>query len=230
NQYTGITSMSWMKGTHGIRFGAEYTYYTINHFQPQLKYGPRGGFNFTGGNTSLKGATPSLYNDWADFLLGLPADMGKDIQYVNPGAVRMPSYGFYIRDQWQINRKLTLSYGTRYEYYPFATRDHRGGERYDPVSDKVLIGGVNGVPTSTGVDVGLGQLAPRLGVAWRVTGKTVLRGGFGITIDPNSFRYLRDAYPSVISLQLTAQTTYLSAGSLRTGLPGVTGPALSRGT
>jgi hypothetical protein len=229
NQYTGIASLSWMKGAHAIRFGAEYTYYTINHFQPQLKYGPRGGFNFTGGNTTLKGSTPSTYNDWADFLLGLPADMGKDVQYVNPSAVRMPSYGLYIRDQWQISRKLTLSYGTRYECYPFATRDHRGGERFDPTLNKVLIGGLGGVPTSTGVDVGLGQLAPRLGVAWRLGEKTVLRGGFGITIDPNSFRYLRDGYPAVISLQLTQPNTYAAAGSLRTGLPAVIGPDLSQG-
>lgn len=231
NQYTGVMSLSWIKGAHSIRFGAESTYYTINHFQPQVKYGPRGSFNFTGGNTALKGgASPNLYNNWADFLLGLPADMGKDVQYINPGAVRMPSYGFYIRDQWQVNRKLTLSFGTRYEYYPFATRDHRGGERYDPDTDKVLIGGVGGVPTSTGVDVGPGQLAPRIGVAWRATNKTVVRGGFGISIDPNSFRYLRDAYPAVISLQITAPTTYQSAGSLRTGLPPVIGPDLSTGT
>ncbi|HTM50212.1 MAG TPA: carboxypeptidase regulatory-like domain-containing protein [Bryobacteraceae bacterium] len=230
NQYTGLTSLSWMKGAHSIRFGAEYTYYTINHFQPQLKYGPRGGFNFTGGNTTLRGATPSTYNNWADFLLGLPADMGKDIQYVNPSAVRMPSYGVYIRDQWQMNRKLTVSYGTRWEYYPFATREHRGGERYDPVLDKVLIGGVGGVPTSTGVDVGHGQFAPRLGIAYRVSNKTVLRGGFGITIDPNSFRHLRDAYPAVISLQITQPDTYHAAGTLRAGLPPVVGPDLSQAT
>jgi hypothetical protein len=230
NQYTGIVSLSWMKSQHSLRFGAEYTYYTINHFQPQLKYGPRGGFNFTGGNTSIRGSNPNTYNDWADFLLGLPADMGKDVQYINPGAVRMPSYGLYVRDQWQVSRKLTLNYGTRWEYYPFATRDHRGGERYDPVTDKVLVGGVGGVPMSTGVDVGLGHLAPRLGIAWRATPKTAVRGGFGVTIDPHSFRHLRDAYPAVISLQITQPNTYSTAGSLRKGLPEVIGPDLGKGT
>jgi hypothetical protein len=229
NQFTGITSLNYTRGTHSFRFGAEYAYYTINHFQPQVKYGPRGGFNFTGGNTTLKGANPNTYNDWADFLLGLPADMGKDVQYINPSAVRMPSYGFYARDQWQITRKLTLSYGTRFEIYPFATRDHRGGERYDPATDKVLIGGVGDTPTSTGVNSSR-MFAPRLGLAFRATPKTVLRGGFGISVDPGSFRYLRDAYPSVISLQITQPTTYQAAGSLRTGLPEVIGPDLSRGT
>ena len=231
NQYTAVLNLSWTRGRHSYRFGAEYTYYTINHFQPQTSYGPRGGFNFTGGVTALNGgAAPNTYNGWADFLLGLPNGMGKDVQYVNPSAVRMPSYGFYARDEWHATRKLTVSYGTRYEYYPFATRDHRGGERYDPETDKVYVGGVGGVPTSTGVDVGPGQLAPRLGIAWHPNDKLVIRGGFGISIDPSSFRYLRDAYPSVISLQLTGANTYSAAGSLKVGLPPVVGPDLGQGT
>jgi hypothetical protein len=229
NQYTGVVNLSWMKGTHSIRIGGEYSYYTINHFEPQTAYGPRGGFNFTGGITSLNGGAASNgRNSWADFLLGLPNSMGKDLQYVNPSAVRMPTYGFYIRDQWQVNSRLTLNYGMRWEYIPFATRDHRGGERYDPQTDKVLIGGLGGVPTSTGVDTS-GQFAPRLGVAWRITPKTVLRGGFGISLDPTSFRLLTQAYPAVISLQLTGATTYQAAGSLRTGIPPVIGPDLSKG-
>ena len=92
-----------------------------------------------------------------------------------------------------------MNYGLRYEYYPFATRDHRGGERYDPVTDKVLIGGLGSTPTDTGVDVGAGQLAPRFGIAYRLTEKTVVRAGYGISVDPNSYRNMRDAYPATIS-------------------------------
>jgi hypothetical protein len=230
NQYVAVGNLSWMKGSHWLRFGGEYTYYTINHFQPQAAFGPRGGFNFSGGLTSLNGgAAPTLYNGLADFLLGLPQSMGKDLQYINPAAVRMPSWGFYARDQWQVSRKLTFSYGLRYEYYPFATRDHRGGERYDPITDKVLIGGLGDVPTDTGVDVGNGQIAPRLGLAYRATEKTVFRAGYGISIDPNSFRNLRDAYPATISSQFSGASTFQAAGSLRTGIPAVPVPDLSQG-
>ena len=169
NQYVAVGNLSWLKGSHWLRFGGEYTYYTINHFQPQAAFGPRGGFNFTGGLTALNGgAAPTLYNGFADFLLGLPQSMGKDLQFVNPASVRMPSWGFYARDQWQINKQVTLNYGMRYEYYPFATRADRGGERYDPVTDKLFVGGLGGVPTNAGVDVGKGQVAPRLGLAYRL--------------------------------------------------------------
>jgi hypothetical protein len=231
NQYTVNGNLSYIRGAHNLRFGAEYTYYTINHFQPQAAFGPRGGFNFTGGVTSLRGgAAPGQYNGFADFLLGLPNAMGKDVQFINPAAVRMPGWGFYARDQWQVTRKLTLNFGARFERYPFATRDHRGGERYDPDTNLVLIGGVGGTPTDTGVSVPALQVAPRFHIAYRATDKTVIRAGYGISIDPDSFRYMRDSYPATISSQFNAPSTLQAAGSLRTGIPVIVVPDLNQGS
>lgn len=230
NQYVGVGNVSWIRGAHSLRFGGEYTYYTINHFQPQAAFGPRGGFNFTGGLTALNGgAAPNLYNGWGDWMLGLAQGLGKDVQFVNPAAVRMPGYGFYVRDQWQVNRKLTVNFGVRLERYPFATRGSRGGERYDEGTDKVLVGGLGSTPTDTGVHVPAIQFAPRLGIAYRLDDKTVIRAGYGISIDPDSFRRMRDAYPATISSQFSGATTFLAAGSLRTGIPEVRGPDLSSG-
>ncbi len=230
NQYVAAGNLSWVRGAHSLRFGGEYTYYTINHFQPQAAFGPRGGFNFTGGLTALNGgAAPTIFNGWGDWLLGLAQGLGKDVQYINPAAVRMPGWGFYARDQWQVNRKLTVNYGARFERYPFATRDHRGGERYDPVTDRVLIGGLGGVPTDTGVNVPTLQVAPRIGIAYRLSDRSVIRAGYGISIDPDSFRRLRDAYPATISSQFSGATTFQAAGSLRTGIPAVVGPDLTQG-
>jgi hypothetical protein len=230
NQWVVGGNLSYIRGGHNFRFGGEYTYYTINHFQPQAAFGPRGGFNLTGGVTSLQGGpVPGQFNGWADFLLGLPNSMGKDVQYINPAAVRMPGWGFYARDQWQITRKLTVNYGARFERYPFATRDHRGGERYDPDTNLVLIGGLGNTPTDTGVKVPRLQVAPRAGFAYRVDDKTVLRAGYGISIDPDSFRRMRDSYPATVSSQFNAPNTLAAAGSFRTGIPPVTVPDLNTG-
>lgn len=230
HQWTAVGNVGYTRGAHSFRFGGEWAYYTINHFQPQAANGPRGGFNFSGGLTALRGgAAPTLYNGWGDFLIGLPQTMGKDLQFVNPAAVRMPSYGFYARDQWQVNRKLTVNYGIRVERYPFATRDHRGGERYDPETNIVLIGGLGGVPEDTGVRIPAVQFAPRLGIAYRLTEKTVLRAGYGISIDPNSYRNMRDSYPATISTQFAGTTAFQAAGSLRTGLPEIAGPDVGSG-
>lgn len=231
NEYVSSVNLGWIKGSHSLRFGAEYQHFGINHFQPQTSYGPRGGFTFTGGLTSLSGgAAPGLYNSWADFLLGQPQQLGTAVQNINPSAVRESSYAFYARNQWQVTRKLTLSYGVRYEYFPFATRDHFGGDRFDPLTNIVYLGGLGGVPQDTGVDVGLGQLGPRAGIAYRLDEKTVIRAGFGISIDPNNFRAMRDAYPAIIALSVTGATSYQAAGNLTTGIPAVARPDISKGT
>ena len=230
NQYVVGGNVSYVQRAHSLRFGGEYTYYTINHFQPQAAFGPRGGFNLTGGVTALRGgAAPGLYNGYADFLLGLPNAMGKDVQYINPAAVRMPGYGFYVRDQWQVSRKLTINYGARFERYPFAHRDHRGGERYDPNTDLVLIGGLGNTPTDTGVKVPRVQVAPRFGIAYRMTERTVFRAGYGISIDPDTYRYMRDSYPATVSSQFNAPSTLQAAGSFRTGIPVIVVPDLNTG-
>jgi hypothetical protein len=222
NQYVTNWNLGWMKGAHSIRFGFEYSKYAINHFQPQASNGPRGGFNFGGGLTSLRGGPATQgFNSYADFMLGLPTSMGKDVQYLNPATVRMPSYGFYIRDSWQITRKLTMDYGIRYEKYTAPTRDHWAGERYDPNTDTISRGGIQ---------TGKGQLAPRLGFAYRMNEKTVIRVGGGISIDPNTFRYLRDAYPATISSQFSGASSFQAAGSLRTGIPEFVGPDLKLST
>jgi hypothetical protein len=231
HQYTVTANLGYIKGAHSFRFGYDYQYLTINHFQPQAAFGPRGGFNFTGGLTALNGGTaPNLYNGLADFSLGLAQAMGKDVQYLNPATVRMPSHGFYARDQWQVNRKLTLNYGIRYEIYPFGTRDHTGFGRYDVATDRVIVGGLGNNPRNSGVDVGNGQFAPRFGAAYRLNDKTVIRAGFGISIDPNNFRQMRDAYPATISSQISGASTFQAAGTLRTGIPVVQGPDLSSPT
>jgi len=220
NQWVTNWNLGWNRGAHNIRMGFEYSRFDINHFQPQASHGPRGGFTFAGGVTSLRnGAATTGYNTMGDFLLGLPTTMGKDIQYMNPATVEMPSYGFYIRDAWQVTRKLTIDYGLRYEIYPAPRRDHGEAERYDPQTDKVYRGGI---------ETGKGQFAPRLGIAYRMTEKTVIRIGGGISVDPNTFRYLRDAYPATLSSQLSGASSFEPAGSLRTGLPLVVGPDLNQ--
>jgi hypothetical protein len=231
NEYLFAANLSWVKGSHSFRFGGAFNRFQLNHFQAFQQYGVRGGFNFTGGLTALNGGTaPNAYNAWADFMLGLPQAMGKDYQYVDPGTGRESTYALYARDQWQVTRKLTLSYGLRYELYPFPTRDHTGGANYNPATNLASIGGVNGVPENAGVNAGHGQFVPRLGLAYRVTDKTVIRAGFGLSTDPYYFTYMIGIYPTTISQQIQGANSYSAAGSLSTGLPAVVGPNLTLGS
>ncbi|MGA2269925.1 MAG: TonB-dependent receptor [Bryobacteraceae bacterium] len=224
NLYVETVNLSWTKGSHSIRFGGEFFHYMIADFQANTLYGVRGGFTFSGGASALSGGTaPNMYNSWADFLLGLPSAMGQDHQYINPAVMVENNYGFYARDQWQVNRKLTVTYGLRYEIYPYSHAEHGiDGIHYDPATNIVHLSGTN-------VDTGHGYLAPRLGVAYRVDEKTVIRAGYGINTNGESFRNNVQTYPEVISAQYTGANSYTPAGSLATGVPAFVGPNLSSG-
>jgi len=220
NQYVGNASVTWTKGRHNMAFGGEYTHSAINHFQPQGSNvaTPRGGFQFTGGLTTVGGTTPAIFNQLADFLLGLPQTYGKATQSLNPNAVRWSTFAFYAQDQWQTTPKLILTAGARYEYYPFATRDHEGVFRFDPALGKtnnVVIGGRGGNPQNTGVDIGWGMIVPRLGVAYRATEHTVVRAGFGMTVDPDNFRRFRETYGAVTNINLGGANSYTPANCLQ---------------
>jgi len=226
NQYVGNANMSWIRGKHQFRFGIEYNHTQLNHFQPQggSFQTARGSFRFTGAATQLAGATSAAqYNSFADFLLGLPDEVGKATQNLNPNALRWSQWGWYVRDQYQVTSRLTVNYGLRWEYYPMAYSDIGGARVLDTSTMNVLVGGGNsGIPINDGVDTGHGLFLPRLGIAYRPTEKTVIRAGYGISADSNNWRFLRNAFPAVTVSDFTgfASNAAAPAASL-TGLNAV---------
>jgi len=218
-QYVGNLNATWVRGSHTFRFGGEYTHSAINHLQTNGA-SPRGQFAFSGGATGINNGSssgnPNYFRTIADLLLGMPQSVGKTVQVFQPNGPRFSSFGFFAQDTWKATQNLTINYGVRYEFYPFANRDHTGVFRFDPTSRNVLIGGRGNTPTDTGEDVGHGQIVPRLGVNYRINDKTVIRSGFGMTVDPENFRFFRDSYPALITLNNVGATTYLPAGALNT--------------
>jgi hypothetical protein len=216
NQFTGDVNVSWTKGKHATKYGFTYYHFDLNHFQPTSGANiqiPRGGFEFQGGMTtgpqdlSNAGVADNInaYTSLADFILGLPnfngtgqGSVAKPSQINNPNSLRWTELAGYAQDQWTMTQKLTVNYGVRYEYYPPPYRDKPGVARLDPTlpqSANVEIGGVNGNPNGAGYDSGYGFFAPRLGFAYRVNDRLVIRTGAGLTSDPDSMRFLRDSFP-----------------------------------
>ena len=217
NQYTGVVNLSKTKGTHNLRFGFEYDKYGLNHFQPQGgTFGTaRGTFGFDGslaalptafGGAAINAGTPS--NSWAQFLLGYPSEVGKVTQYTNPIALRFSNWALYARDQWQVSPKLTVDYGLRWEYYPIYSHDHFGAVRFDPSTFNILIGGYGGTPWNTGADASKKNFGPRLGIAYRLNDKTVIRSGYGISVDPDNMRNQRNQYPAIVNQDFKPPASY----------------------
>ena len=137
-----------------------------------------------------------MRNSYAAFLLGLPDQASKSLQFPDEYHIRSMLYSSYIRDRWNVTPRLTVNYGVRWEYFPYPTRTDRGLERYDPTINKVLVCGVGPVPKDCGTDISKKRFSPRLGIAYRATDTFVIRAGFGITNDPyEGLELQRNNYP-----------------------------------
>lgn len=231
-QYQYSANASWTKGAHIIRFGGDIARQALNRFETGSG---SGFFTFGGGpTTTVGGAAPGLYNNFASFLLGLPTQIQKsEIPFENNQTrSRNWQFSLFAKDQWQIGRALTASLGVRWDYFPMGTRTTRGLERFDYENNQMLICGVANIPKDCGYDMGIGNFSPRLGLAYRASDTMVIRGGYGINYDPYPLAFVRDLlgnYPSSIGLTLTSPNNFQSAGRLRDGIPAIQVPDISSG-
>jgi len=232
-QYQYVANLGWIKRAHNIRFGTDLYRQHLNHTQPEhyTETQPAsGGFRFDRGPTTIPGQSDSDYNAFAAFLLGAPANRGRILQVPDVYHTRTWSYSFFARDQWQVNRRLTLTYGTRYEYFPYPTRDTRGVERYDFSANEMLVCGLGSVPEDCGVSVSNTMFAPRFGFAYRATDSFVVRGGYGLTNDPfNIARSLRANVPVLLPFIENGPNTRVPVGHLQDGVPPIVVPDFSSG-
>jgi hypothetical protein len=173
--------VSWNKGAHFIRSGAEFRWVRSRY---HISGNARPTFAFNGAFTG---------NSFADFLLGDPNTAA--LSSVIVGDIRYKYYGGYINDDWKVTPKLTLNIGLRYEYWTPAYERHDQNVDF-VVGPNLLMYANNNIPPSTpaadtmpipsGIDPrGLQKpqrknFAPRLGLAWQVTPRTVLRSGVGV--------------------------------------------------
>src|SRR5256885_12895020 len=183
--FTSSHNVRWSHGKHQISAGTDIIHHHLNHWQPELGSGPRGEFDFNGSTTALNGgATPNLFNAFAQFELGLFDGMGKSDQFIKATAKEW-QFGWFVGDRYRITSKLTVTLGLRYEYYPLMTRDGAFKfDRYDVTTNNVLLGGIGSNPANLGVTTRKKLFAPRVGFAYQINNGTVVRAGFGISVDP----------------------------------------------
>lgn len=234
-QYQYVTNFNWTKGAHEVRFGMDLYATHMNHTQPEATgslFGAQGGFGFGTGPTSLNGGLAgNNFNSYGTFLLGLPTTRGKIAMVPDEYNTRSFQYSYYIRDRWNASRKLTLSYGLRWEYFPFPTRKDRGLEFYDPSINKMQVCGAGSVPRDCGVSESARKFAPRMGVAYRMTDTFVIRAGYGITNDPFSLaRPFRTNYPVLLIQNIESENSFQNTGNISTGIPRAVVPAFGNGT
>ncbi|PYT31187.1 MAG: hypothetical protein DMG57_06175 [Acidobacteria bacterium] len=241
-QYQYVVNFNWIRGSHNIRFGADFYRQGLNQTQAEWIgggiFGSQGGFNFGQDTTALCLDPPDCStstatnrpNAFASFLLGLPDAASKTFQVPDVFTIRANAYSGYIRDRWNVTPRLTLNYGVRWEYFPYPTRTDRGSERYDPDTNKVLICGMGSVPDSCGAEISKKRFSPRLGIAWRPATTFVVRAGYGMTVDPYEATELqRNNYPVMVPFNIPTNNSFQWPTTFAKGLPPIPAPGLGNG-
>ncbi len=233
-QFGYVANLNWTKGKHQFRFGFDLYRQDLNQVQAEFagqNHGAQGGFNFTGGPTQIRGGpSASQFNTWGSFLLGQVNNWGRTVQIPDAYTVKTLMFAGYAQDTWQVNQKLTVNYGVRYENFPMPRRADRGMERYDFATNNMLVCGVGSVPENCGVKNSNLLFAPRLGIAYRPDEKTVIRTGFGVNYDPlNLVRALRTNFPMMIIHNSPGTDAFVPISNLSNGIPPVTLPNIGNG-
>jgi len=187
---TAVQSLSWVHGNHTYKFGGEWA---LEATVKRTLNGGVGSFTFGSAETgypvsmSLNGGY--IGNGYASFLLGLVdnASMGPygGVNY------RRPVWGFYAQDTWKITRKITLDYGIRYDLQPVQHEEYYREASFDPTAPNPTVGGLPGAIKYDGWGPGRCNcnltptypygIGPRVGLAWQILPKTVLRVGWGVS-------------------------------------------------
>ena len=183
--------MAWGKGRHQMKFGAQYL--NLNTIEI-LEAGTGGGFFFGSGETALP-AFPLTGVGYATYLLGEVDFSALSSPHHNKYSTRV--WSFYGQDQWRVNNKLTANYGLRWEFSVPAWETQDRMASFDPKIPNPGAGGLLGAVTFFGkgsgrngrhnmTDYYLKAFGPRLGLAYALTPKTVLRAYYGINYAPTA--------------------------------------------
>ncbi len=186
------TSLTWVRSNHTYKAGGEFR---IEGYPAHVQANTSGTYAFapdqTGlpylqGTTLAGGQVPGFA--YASFLLG----QVKTITIANPVDPRLGKHqlGLYVQDSWKITRKLTFDYGVRYDFSSYLKEEYGRDPFFSPTAVNPAVGGRLGAVIFEGDGPGHCNcqiaknypwgFAPRLGMAYQVTPKTVIRAGFGI--------------------------------------------------
>jgi outer membrane receptor protein involved in Fe transport len=199
NTFLYADALSWTRGKHNLKFGID-----LRRLQHNGRYPSRdAAFSFSPLETAFPSGSlrATTGNEFASFLLG---NVDNGSQYINNVVVGEREWyaGLYAQDDWKFSPNLTFNLGVRWDLF---TPWSEVKDRYsimDPTLPNpaaggipgayVFAGGSKGTPPFTGTSYlttdsssSLHNFAPRLGMAWKLTNRFVIRSAYGISYYPN---------------------------------------------
>jgi outer membrane receptor protein involved in Fe transport len=169
-------TVSYTRGAHNLRFGFSDTQSRFGFFQLSA---PSGSLLFTGTYTNNPASPAGTGAGFADFLLGLPVSSAKSTFPEGVPYLRYSEYGGFVQDQWRATSRLTLNLGLRYDLFTPVSEQHNRLSDLFLHSGTLVLAGQNGISSSI-LQIQKHDFSPRIGAAYRLGDKTVIRIAYGL--------------------------------------------------
>jgi hypothetical protein len=220
--------LTYIRGRHTLKAGGDLRFYQLNAVAPP---NPTGSFAFTTTGTDTQtatGTTTTGGNSLASFLLGQVDTFSIDLQQstIRP---RDHIQEYFAQDNWRITDRLTFNLGTRWTLHSPSTEKNNQGAVFNTATQLLDYAGVNGNSRSAR-QLHWNNVAPRVGLTWLMTPRTVVRSGFGIVfIDQSGITtpFTLPQYPFIQNVLQKTQDSINSAFTLSNG-PTVTAIPLNQ--
>ncbi len=190
NSYVVTDNLTWIRGRHSAKFGTEIRKEQFTLFEPSA---PRGTMNFASDFTDNPAAPTTGGEAFATFLLGIPD--GGTITNTHNVDYHRQIYSFYAQDDFRMTQHLTFNLGLRYELFTTIKAAGKEQANFDFATDSLVVPSgqdaqltpflAANIPIVRSGSKGLispdlNNFAPRVGLAYQITDKLVLRTGYGI--------------------------------------------------
>jgi Carboxypeptidase regulatory-like domain/TonB dependent receptor-like, beta-barrel len=169
-----IDTISLLRGRHSLRAGVDFRHERLDIVQPPS---PTGSFRFTSQGSDRPGTTGTGLS-LASFLLGQVQNFSIDLQN-NQFRERAAILEAFVQDDWRVTSRLTLNAGLRYTLnFPSTEKDDQSAI-FNLTTQHLDYAGRDGNPRSART-LHWDNLGPRLGLAYQLGGRTVVRGAYGL--------------------------------------------------
>jgi hypothetical protein len=182
DQFQLVNNWADVRGNHLFKWGADFRY--LQQLVLNSEPARTGSLNFS---NALTGGSSSSGIGLATFLLGYVTTFTRTVGNISDAQVHQNRLFFYGQDTWRVTPKLTLNYGLRWEiYFPQAVNGKDKGGYLNLTTGTILVAGYLCCNAQGNIGTTLTNLAPRLGIAYQLNSRTVVRSAYGRNFDAAS--------------------------------------------
>jgi hypothetical protein len=186
DQYQVVNNWTKIMGNHNVRFGADLRY--ARNLRVPSDSNRAGELTFSGSDTENTMLSTPGGLGLATFLLGDVTNLSRYVSTSTNAKESQKVMFSYIQDSWRVTHNLTLSLGVRWEiYFPEAVNGAGQGGFADLTTGTIRVAGTGPYNTAMSVKKDFRNIAPRIGLAYQLNPKTVIRAGYGRSFDIGVF-------------------------------------------